>query len=64
MDFCHKQQPLSEKSLSANCEKNDVLRKRPLALSKWTTCGGSFQHKKETDFANLKKVAFKANSMI
>ena len=35
--------------------KNDVLRIRPITLSKWTTGGVSFQNKKETDFANLIK---------
>ena len=35
--------------------KNDVLQKRPITLSKWTTGGVSFENKKEADFANLIK---------
>ena len=35
--------------------KNDVLPKRPIILSKWTTGGISFQNKKEAGFANLIK---------
>ena len=39
-------------NLSSNY-KNDVLRKRPITLSKLTTGGVSFQNKKEIGFANL-----------
>ena len=35
--------------------KNNVLRKRPITLSKLTTGGVSLQNKKETDLANLIK---------
>ena len=32
-----------------------MIKKRTITLSKWTTGGVSFQNKKDTDFANLRK---------